>query len=494
MKGDLFLGIDIGTGSSKAVVVGADGLIVHSAVVRHETSMPHAGWFEHDAEAIWWGDAAALIRDVVGHVGSDRIASLGVSGIGPCALVTDAHDRPLRPAILYGIDTRAEPDIADLTREIGEAALLAQCGNVLTSQSVGPKLRWIARNEPRVWAEARRWFSASNYVVFRLTGEYAIDHYTASGSDPLYDLQVLDWWDAGWAASSPALARPMIAWPGDIVGQVSPNAAWETGLRAGTPVIAGTIDAFAEGFSVGCRDVGDTMIMYGSTLFMIQTVEQPITDPRLWALAGRVRGTYELAAGMATSGLITNWFAEAVERDIPTLLAEARSVPAGSDGLVLLPYFAGERTPLFDPDARGVWVGLSLTHRRAHLYRSILEGVAFGVRHNLETMAAAGAPPRRLVAVGGGTGGDLWMQIVSDVTGMRQEVPTLTIGASYGDARMAAEACSVGTNDWNPVASVVAPGGGGARIYEELYRIYRSTYPQLRQQMSALSQIQRRAG
>jgi len=451
------------------------------------------GWASDvdDADATWWEDLKALVPKVSATVPADRILAIGISGIGPCALLADSDGRPLRPAILYGIDTRAGDEIEELTASLGADQVLERTGNQLTTQAVAPKLLWVARHAAEAWQKARRWYCASNYLVGRLTGEYVIDHYSASTSDPLYDLTAKDWWPEAWLASGPTLDRPRLAWPGEVVGDVSPSAATETGLAPGTPVLAGTIDAMAEAYSAGCRDVGDTMVMYGSTLFLIQTVARPLVHEGLWAASGRSEGTFSIAAGMATSGLVTTWLAELAGVEIDTLVREAAEVGAGSDGLVLLPYFAGERTPLFDPRARGCWLGLTLGHGRGHLYRSTLEGVSYGVRHNFEAMTEAGATPRRLVAVGGGTRGNLWTQILSDVTGMAQDLPTITIGASYGDARMAADACEVDTSGWNPVAMRVEPDETTFEVYGDLYDVYRRTYPALRADMHLLANIGR---
>jgi len=485
----VLLGIDIGTSSSKGVAVSESGEIVAIETRPHETSRPAPGWFEHDPDSVWWDDTCDLIRRLLAATERTSVGAVCISGIGPCALVTDERDRPLRPGILYGIDTRAAVEIAEIAREIDEASLREHAGNTPTTQSVGPKLRWIARHDPDAWNAARRLYSASSFIVERLTGEYVMDHYTASASDPLYDLLTHDWWARGWGAAAARLEPPRLAWPGEIVGMVTPAAAAATGLSIGTPVLAGTIDAMADSYSVGCRDIGDTMVMYGSTLFLIEIVAHRINIPTLWSYGGRTAETYSLAAGMATSGLITNWFAGLVDRSIQDLVDEARTVSAGSRGLVLLPYFSGERTPLFDPQARGVWIGLTLSHDRAQLYRSILEGVAFGVRHNLEAMAAANARPRRLVAVGGGTRGDLWVQIVSDVAGLPQDVPGITVGASYVDARMAADACGVSTANWNPVATTIFPDPQTRDVYEALYDVYTRAYPLLRDDMHRLATL-----
>jgi xylulokinase len=486
----LFLGIDIGTGSSKGVLVDEAGRVVDSATRTHVTSSPRPGMFEHDAEAVWWADVVALCRALLETRPAHAVAGVCVSGIGPAVVVADAAERPLRPAILYGIDSRAQEQIRRAEQRYGQDVLLRHIGNRLTTQSVGPKLEWIADEEPEVWSATRRIFSAPGYVVHRLTGEYTLDTYSASTSDPLYDLTTRTWWEPAWK-EMPDIERPRLARPGEVVGTVTAQGSAATGLPVGVPVLAGTIDALAEAYSAGCRNPGDTMIMYGSTLFMIQTVDRPSVHPGLWAAEGRTSETFSIAAGMSTSGLITNWLSDLTRTEFGDLIAGARGIAPGSDGLLLLPYFAGERTPVFDPEARGVWMGLSLRHGKAHLYRSVLEGVAFGVRHNLAAMADAGSPPRRLVAVGGGTREDLWAQIVSDVTGMAQDVPSVTIGACYGDARMVAEALGVDTGAWNPVAVRLTPEEKARPVYDELYRAYLSTYPALRETLHTLAAYNR---
>ena len=485
----MFLGIDIGTSSSKATVADELGTLVATATRPHTTASPRPGWFEHDAEETWWRDLVALTREVLATVPASAIRAVCVSGIGLCALVADEQGWPLRAAILYGIDSRAEREIEELTDALGAETVIRRTGNRLTTQAVGPKLLWIARHEPGVWARARRWYCASNWLVGRLTGEYVIDHYSGSTSDPLYDLGARDWWPDAWDACAATLDRPRLAWPGDIVGEVHTAAAETTGLRAGTPVLAGTIDAMAEAYSAGCRDVGDTMVMYGSTLFFIQTVAQPVAHDGLWAGSGRAPGTYSVAAGMSSAGLLIDWFAGLAHEEVDALALEAAAVPAGSDGLVVLPYFAGERTPIFDPRARGCCIGLTLRHGPAHLLRSALEGVAMGIRHNFEAMGEAGATPARLVAVGGGTRGGLWTRITSDVTGLPQDLPTETIGAAYGDARMAADAMGIDTSGWNPVADRVEPDPAHAPLYDQLYGVYRRSYVALRDDLHLLSQL-----
>ncbi|KAA9157179.1 FGGY-family carbohydrate kinase [Amycolatopsis acidicola] len=479
MAESLFLGIDLGTSSSKGVLVTPRGEILARASRAHETSYPHPGWVEHDAETVWWQDFLALSRELVTAADGRALAGLSVSGIGPVLLPADSDGRPLRPAILYGVDTRAEREIAELTAEIGANEILARAGTPLSSQAVGPKWRWLARNEPEVFERTRLFLMASSYVVHRLTGEYVLDHHSASQCDPMYDLAAADW-ARDWAElTAPGIELPRLLWPTEIAGTVTAAAAAETGLPQGLPVTAGTVDAWAEAASVGVSDPGDTMVMYGTTMFLIQVLADPRPHPGLWTTRGVLPGTYSLAAGMATSGAITDWLRKLGAGDFGDLVRRAAEVPAGSRGLLLLPYFAGERTPLFDPDARGIIAGLTLNHGLGELYRAALEGIAYGVRHNLEVMAEAGGGSRRLVAVGGGTQGGLWTQIVTDVTGAEQQVPGETIGAALGDAVLAAVATGAepDVRQWNPVATTVRPDPARAGVYEEFYTRYRALYP-----------------
>ncbi|MCP2258916.1 xylulokinase [Streptoalloteichus tenebrarius] len=492
----LLLGVDIGTSSSKGVLTSEDGRVLHQVERRHAVSSPRPGWVEHDAEAVWWGDFVALARELAVAADGRPLAALAVSGIGPCVLPADEEGRPLRAAILYGVDTRATAQIAELTAELGAEAVLRRCGSPLTTQAVGPKLRWLAEHEPEVARRSRRLLMASSYLVHRLTGRYVLDHHSASQCVPLYDLAA-GTWAADWAeAVAPGLPLPELAWPTEVVGTVGRAAAAETGLPAGLPVTAGTVDAWAEATSVGVRAPGDVMVMYGTTMFLVQVVDELRPHPGLWGTAGVFPGTRTLAAGMATSGAVTDWLRRIVGADYADLVALAAEVPPGSRGLLLLPYLAGERTPLFDPDARGVLAGLTTAHGPAELYRAALEATAYGVRHNLEVMRESGGGPGRLVAVGGGTRGGLWTRIVSDVVERDQQVPERTVGACLGDAMLAATALGVDVvpEEWNPVRSVVRPNSENAPRYREFYRRYRQLYDSTADIAHFLAGVQREDG
>lgn len=275
MPHDLLIGIDIGTSSSKGVLVSPQGTILARASRSHETSYPHPGWFEHDAETVWWQDFLELSRELVEAAGESSIAGLGVSGIGPVLLPADANGRPLRPAILYGVDTRASREIAELTAEFGAEAILERGGTPLSSQAVGPKWRWLARNEPEVYERTELFLMASSYLVHQLTGEYVLDHHSASQCDPMYDLRQADWAHDWAEAVAPGLELPRLAWSTEVAGYVTAKAAAETGLPQGLPVTAGTIDAWAEATSVNVTAPGDTMVMYGTTMFLIQVLSDP---------------------------------------------------------------------------------------------------------------------------------------------------------------------------------------------------------------------------
>jgi xylulokinase len=494
----LFLGIDVGTASTKGVLTRADGALVATVVREHRVSTPHPGWVEHDAERIWWDEFVSIAAELAGAAGStgEPIVGVGVSGIGPCALLCDEDAQPLRPAILYGVDTRATAEIAELTETYGADAIRERCGSVLTSQAVGPKLAWVRRNEPQVWERTRQLYMASSFLARRLTGAYVLDHHSASQCTPLYD-PLQHAWITDWAAEiAPGLQLPELRWPGEIAGEISAAAAEITGLPAGTPVITGTVDAWAEAVSAGVTEPGDLMLMYGSTMFMVEVLARRLTHPTLWGTVGVLPDTFNFAAGMATSGAVTDWLRELTGADFGTLVGEADAAGRGADGLLMLPYFAGERTPIFDPDARGTITGLTLRHGRGHVYRAALEATAYGVRHNLEAMRTAGGVDDRLVAVGGGTKGGLWTQIVSDVLQLPQDLPRQTVGASYGDAFLVAQALGVAEHprDWNPVETTVQPDPAAAADYDALYELYRELYPATKDIAHALAARQHRDG
>ncbi len=482
------LGIDIGTFESKGVLVDSKGEIVASAARPHKMIVPQPGWAEHRAKADWWDDFTFVTHRILGESGINPgdIRALACSAIGPCMLPVDNAGEPLMNAVLYGVDGRAEREVAELTERIGEEVLLDRCGNALTSQSVGPKILWLKRNRPEIYAKTARILTSTSYLMFRLTGEYVIDHYTAANFSPLYVVDRLDWSDELTNDVIGLEKLPKLAWSGDIAGRITPEAARETGLAEGTPVTTGTVDAAAEALSVGVTSPGDMMVMYGSTIFIIALTGTRVRDPRLWYAPWLFEGQHASMAGLATSGTLTHWFRDQLARDLDPaeafgrLAGEADASPPGANGLLFLPYFSGERTPIHDPHARGCLFGLNLTHTRGDIYRAILEGIACGTNHVIETYRDAGQAPVRLLAVGGGTRNRVWCQATSDITGIDQILCEKSIGASYGDAFLAAVAIGDANLDdiavWNPpVSTIVAKGSA---VYEREYRLFRRLYEQ----------------
>ncbi|MFJ4223196.1 FGGY-family carbohydrate kinase [Microbacterium sp. NPDC089695] len=490
------LGVDVGTSSSKGVLVAADGTIIATATRAHGVSRPRTGWVEMDAR-IWWDEFVEIAHELRAAEPDAEITAVGVSGMGPCVLLADERDEPVRPAILYGVDTRAAAQIERMTDELGVAEITRVGGSTLTSQAGGPKIAWVADEEPAAWTRARRLFMPASWLARALTGAYVLDHQSASQMSPLYDIEAERWHDPHWERYAATIEQPALLWAGEIAGSVTDDAAARTGIPVGTPVIAGTIDAWTEAVSVGAHEVGDLMLMYGTTMFLVATGEHTLRTPSMWTTAGAFPGTRNLAGGLSTSGALTAWLKDLTDADYPQLLAEAEESGPGARGLVMLPYFAGERTPIQDPDARGVIAGLTLEHTRGDLYRAALEATALGVRHNVETMRAAGADIRRIVAVGGGTQGRLWLQVVSDVTGLVQEVPATTIGASYGAAFLAAAAIAGDEPpliaDWNPITDTITPNADLRADYDALFDRYVRLYEGTKGVVHELAAAQRDA-
>ena len=507
MGANLLLGVDVGTYSSKGVLTTPESEVLAIHSVEHDLIIPHPGWAEHDPERTWWGEFVDICRVLLQKArcrGSD-VAGVAVSGIGPALLPVDRDGRPLRRAILYGIDTRATREIAELNRRYGSEHMYRVGGSVLTSQAVGPKILWLKVNEPDVYSAARYFHSASDYIVLRLTGHHVMDMYTASLYNPLFDISE-GTWTTRFSEDIVSLDRlPKPAWASEIAGEVSHQAARETNLAAGTPVTVGTVDAVAEAVSVGAIHPGDLMCMYGTTTFFILAGDSVVRQPTMWAVCHALPDLYGVAAGMSTTGALTRWFRDNFARDLigagggdqaySALAEEASQAPAGSLGLVVLPYFSGERTPINDPQARGLICGLTLSHERRHVYRAILEGTAYGIRHNLETMQEAGARPNRILAVGGGAKNQTWLQIISDVTGAAQQIPVQTIGAAYGDAFLAGYASGaipgleVLTTQWVEVNRTVEPNPALSETYGQLYGVYRSLYMHSAGDQHALAEI-----
>lgn len=493
-----YLGIDIGTFVSKGVIVDRKGRVVASATKPHKMLVPQPGWAEHRPKQDWWGDFTFICKKMLAESGiaPESIRAVGTSAIGPCMLPVDEDGEALSNAVLYGVDTRAAKEIDALNAEVGAERILDRCGNALTSQSVGPKVLWLRKNRPDLFRKAAKIVTSTTYLVQKLTGECVIDHYSAASFSPLYLLDRQDWGTelAPGIIEPERLPKPI--WTTDIAGHVTAKAARATGLARGTPVIAGTIDAAAEALSVGVVRQGDMMVMYGSTIFTVMLSKNRIKDPRLWYAPWLFPGEHSSMAGLATSGTLTHWFRDLAAREVDhdtafaRLAKEAEASPPGARGLVMLPYFSGERTPIHDTTARGMFFGLNLTHGRGDLYRALLEGIAYGTNHIVDTYREIGQLPKKLLAVGGGTKNHVWSQATSDVSGLAQTVCGNTIGASYGDAFLAA--LGVGDVrkrdilDWNPEERRIVPDRRNRKTYQKQYGIFRQLYDRNRDLMAEL--------
>ena len=493
----LAIGLDIGTTNSKGVACRADGVVVASARLEHEVSRPQPGWFEHDADAIWWADVVGLCRRLMAELGPRaQVGAVAVTTCGPCLVPVDRAGRPLRPGILYGVDTRATAEIATFHARPGRRAIRHLSPMPLSSQSVGPKIAWVVANEPEVARQTATWHTATSFIVARLTGVAAIDHHQASYFGPFIHARRLAW-DLRHATGLALEGRlPPLAWPTDVAGRVTRAAATETGLPVGTPVVVGTSDGPTEALAVGATRPGLVALAHGSTT-TLTTFAMP-SDGRqaLWVSEGLSPGRPCVGAGLATSGAVVDWLRREFARDLasPTpleagdahaaLAAEAAASPPGANGLLVLPTFGAERGPVSDPRARGVVAGLTLAHTRGDVHRAILEGIAFGVRQILDTFAAAGIPVDELRAAGGGTQSRVGLQIVSDVTGREQVLPRETIGAAYGAARLAAAAAGMVTTEgdsapsdapdtWFEAVETIRPDPSRRAAYNARYALFR---------------------
>ncbi len=492
------MGIDIGTYSSKGVLVDAHGHIAAESTKEHDLIIPKSGWAEHDAEKTWWGDLCSISKDLIqqSNLDPNQIAAVGCSAIGPDLLAVDQNCNPLHNAILYGIDTRSKEEICELENSIGTENVFSKCANPLSTQAVGPKILWLKKNKPHIYKDAHKFVTGTTYLVAKLTGRYVIDHYSASTFTPLYDFDANQWNHSLCQGIVEVNRLPKIMWSSEIAGTISKEAHSETELAVGTPVICGTIDAAAEAISAGVTEPGNLMLMYGTTMFLINVTAAPKKDARLWAAPFLFPNTYAVMGGMATTGALTVWFKENFAKELiakekttaqsafKVLAENIKDIPPGSKGLVVLPYFSGERTPINNPDAKGIIFGLDLTHSREHIYKAILESVGYGISQHFDVFNEMDAYPNKTVAVGGGTKNKEWLQIVSDIGGFEQYVPKTTIGAAYGDAYLAAMGIGLyhsykDISQWVQYDSQIQPNPNHNKIYksyqEKYYRLYNST-------------------
>ncbi len=507
MAKSYLLGVDIGTYSSKGVLVESDtGVVISEHVVEHALSIPKPGWVEHDPDQTWWGEFISICREVLEKSGirAEQIAGVGVSGIGPCVLPIDAAGNSLRQAILYGIDTRASNEITYLEKELGGENIFKHSATHLSSSSNGPKILWIKNHEPEVYSKTRWFLTSQSFIVFKLTGRAVMDHYTACTYAPLLDAENFRWREDMEDLIVSIDKLPDTTWSYEIAGHVTAFAAQQTGLKEGTPVITGTLDSAAEAVSAGVSNFGDMMMMFGSSNSFILKTDRLVPTDNYWALNWLEPDTFAFVGGMSTVGSLTRWFRDNLS---PLELADQNAggknayaalsellndSPPGARGLIALPYFGGERTPMYDSNAKGMLFGLTLKHTRADIYRALLESIGFGIRHNFDGMIAEYIYPKRILAVGGGAKNLAWMQIISDIANIEMSIPDQQIGSPYGDAFLAGVGVGLFSNlgeikKWVRYAHQISPNPESTAGYQPLYRIYRELYVQTRGLMSDLS-------
>lgn len=491
-----FLGIDVGTSESKAVLIDENYLVVSMASVPHGLLNPQPGYFEHDAEKVWWGDCCRLIHRILdeSRIRPDRIAAVGCSALGADLVPVDEQCRPLRNAILYGIDSRAYEEIEYLNEKYGKEKVLEFNGRPLCSNDIPPKMLWLKKHEPEIFDTAYKLLTASSFLTAKLTGNFTIDRFLAYGPfAPLYskkdgqpDMEyVLDFCRPDQLAGVKETV--------DIAGYVTEKASEECGLCEGTPIITGTDDAAAEAVSTGVAEPGDLMLMLGSSLYMIGICPKMVKDTRIWPGGFLMPGQCCVQGGTNAAGTLTKWYRDEIFGDyfaeeqkggrnaFSRMSEEAGEVPPGAEGLVHLPYLAGERTPVNDPDAKGMIFGLTLKHTRKHLYRAAMESVGYTIRQHLEIFAENGIDFKRIYAVGGGTKSPVWLQIIADITGQEIYKTEVSVGASYGDALLAAMGSGY-LKDLAQIRSLAKigqcffPDPVNKGIYEKYQQIYNDLY------------------
>ncbi len=484
----MLLGIDVGTGGTRAVVIEKDGTVVSSASVDHAAiQSEHFGWAEQDP-ADWWHAAQRAIRDVLATLGaSNSIEALALTGQMHGCVLLDEDGAILRPALIW-CDQRTQPECDWLTETVGFERLIDLVANPALPNFTLTKLLWVKRHQPEIFARIAHVLCPKDYVRYCLTGVFAMDVHEASGT-LLLDVKRRQWSDelAG-IAGIPVPWLPKLYESAEICAHISPKGAAATGLRAGLPVAAGAGDQGAGAVGMGILAPGSVSATIGTSGVVFAATSEPVKDPRgrlhtfchaapnLWHVMGVTNG-----AGLSLR-FFRDTFAPGTSYD--ALLAEAATIRAGSDGLLWAPYLFGERTPYLDPEARAAFVGVTATHTRAHFLRAVLEGVAMSLRDSLTLLTELKIPVTSIRLGGGGARGALWRQIQADVYGRPVQVLAAEEGGAFGAALLA----GTGVGVWSSVQAACAEAVHTAEIIEPLhaaemdtvYRQFRRVYPALR--------------
>lgn len=515
---DHVIGVDIGTQSTKALLVRQDGTIVahHSAGYAPDTPRPNwaeqwpAVWFDAVVECIAGCVAKATEPNSGTPLEASHIKAVCISSLyGGSGIPVDADIRPLYPCLIW-MDRRAEGQVDWVKTHIDLDRLHAVTGNGVDSYYGFTKILWLRDNRPDLWDKTHHFLPPNAYVAYLLTGEIAVDHSSAGNIGGIYDVEARTWSPEMLdALGIPARMMPSrLVASTDTVGGLVPQWASRLGLPVSTPIIAGGVDAAIATYAAGVSRPGQHVAMIGTS--MCWGFLAPTADARDGLISmpyvTKARDDLYVFGGASTAGASVSWYRDqfcqaeiaagrASGRDPHALLeVDAQAIAAGAEGVVFLPYLMGERSPVWDGKASGAFVGLNLVHTRAHLYRAVLEGVTFALRHNMEAGAKGSvALDPRLIVVGGAAFSDLWMQIIADVTGYPVFTIKENVEAPLGAARLAALGIGLIDRDsddrWITLTARATPDPSRKRRYDEIFRIYAGLYPALRQSMHDLAAV-----
>jgi xylulokinase len=492
-----FLGIDVSTTATKALLMDAAGRAVAVASTLYSFETPRPLWSEQHPD-LWWDGAQKSIQAVLAQSGLDpaQVGGVGLTGQMHGLVLLDRAARVLRPAILWN-DQRTGAQCDEIHRRIGRERFIQITGNVALTGFTAPKVLWVKENEPEVYTRAAHVLLPKDFVRYRLTGDFAMDKADGAGT-VLMDLRARDWSEAILAALEiPRAWMPPLYEGPQITGRVTPEAAAATGLPAGTPVMAGGGDQAAQAVGVGAVTPGIVGLTVGTSGVVFATTPSALIEPegRLHAFCHAVPGMWHFMGVMLSAAGSLQWYRDTLAPGVSfdDLVHEAEAVPAGSEGLQFLPYLSGERTPHPDPLARGAFVGLTVRHGRGHLTRAVLEGVAYGLKDSFTLIQNAGLGEIRQVrASGGGTKSALWRQILASVLEAELVTVNTTEGAAYGAALLAAAgagafpsveaACAATiqvTGRTVPIAAQVQACRPGYALYRELYPALKASFKKM---------------
>jgi xylulokinase len=478
----VLLGIDVGTTGTKALLLDPERGVVAEAERPSTLHSLHAGWAEEDT-AEWWDNVCATAHELLDGT-RHEVRGVGVTGMVPCTIPLDERGDPLRWSIQQN-DARSVDEVEELRRRLAGTSVLERTGSAITQQSTGPRLLWLAEHEPEVWGKTRTLMGSYDYITMLLSGSRSVEANWALETG-LLDFASMTWADDVLEACGGRTdLLPPVHRCDEVVGAITAEASAATGISQGVPVVAGTADHIGSTFASGVLAEGDLLVKLGGAGDIMLAVDAPFVDDRLYLDFHLLPDRFVLSGCMATSGSLIKWFQRecAGGASLAQLDDEAGVVPPGAGGVICLPYFLGEKTPINDPEATGAFVGLRLTHGRGHLFRAVLEGIAFGFRHHLEVFAERGHRPLRARVTDGGSRSRIWTQITADVLGMPLEKVTLRSGSAFAAAFCAGMGVGVfsGWRDIDRFVSVdevVEPQHHD--VYDEHYRAYRELYPALK--------------